>query len=259
MPLLKRRDDEAEAEKLRQRVRGVQRCCALCGVVAACDPTEVVHRTGLDGNEHLFGRCRDCVALGPDWPRLVSAALLQIDADTLALDGIRPDRFVDRPGARPDQPNQRPWAHVNRQALTKQAEQNAADLDRRTGGPCVVCGATLTPRRTTWTTARHGGGGSQCARCVDWLDGPLGQRFTEAGARVMVATVLLGRSTPHQRDHGPPGIADELGVTLFAASGRTKGTVDPFGWVDVEALTARAVERGIGTSVDPTRWCAVDR
>jgi hypothetical protein len=254
MSLLKRRDAEAEAEALQQRVHGVQRTCGWCGAVAACDVTEVVYRRDLDGTELTFGRCRQCARLGDGWPTKVAAALLRLDADALALDGLRVERFVDRAGAHPDRPNTKPWAHVSVAGLTKQAEANRAALELRHGGPCRVCGSTLTPKGTRWRQTRRGV--VHCGRCDAWSGGT---DYTDEGWRVMASNVLLGRATVYERPHGPPGLAEQLGLTLWSESGLSKGDVEPWSWLDTKAINGRLAERGSDERIDVARWRAIDR
>ncbi len=230
----------------------------MCGAVEACDPAEVVYRRSLGGDDVMFGRCRACVKLGDDWPRTVAAVLLKLDADALVLDGLRVDKFVDRPGADPNRPNARPWAHVNVATLTKAAEAAQVDLDHRHGpSPCGVCGATLTPKGTTWR-AQRGSGHPLCGRCQMWLATD-GYELINDGARIVVTNVLLGRATLSERPLGPPGIADEVGMALWAESGMTRGTNDPWGWLDVEGINRRLAEHGSTERIDPARWYLADR
>lgn len=258
MSLLKRSDPDAEAEALHQRVHGVGRTCAMCGAVQPCDPSEVVYRRNLNGDDVMFGRCRGCVRLGDDWPRKVAAVLLKLDADALVLDAVKVERFVDRPGADPHRPNAKPWGHVNVATLTKQAEQAQIDLDHRHGpSPCGVCGATMTPRGTVWKTQR-GSTHPLCGRCQQWLEVD-GYRLTEDGVRIFATNVLLGRASLSERPWGPPGIAQQVGICVWAESGLTKGGTDPWSWLDVEGINRRLADGGGAERIDPARWLVVDR
>jgi len=256
--LLKRADPEAEIEAQRQRVHGVERTCAMCGTTAPCDPTEVVYRRTLAGDDVLFGRCRACCQLGDHWQRGVAAALLRLDPDSLLLDDLTVERFIDRPGADPSRPNSKPWGHVGIATLTKQAERAQHDLDLRHGpSPCGVCGSTLTPRGTTWTTQR-GSKHPLCARCDEWV-GAANYGLTPDGVRIVAAAVLLGRATPTLRPHGPPGLAEQIGLTTWAESGLSRGGTEPWSWLDVAAINERLASSGSTERVDIARWLLIDR
>jgi hypothetical protein len=230
----------------------------MCGCVEACDPSEVVYRRNLNGDDVLFGRCRACVKLGDEWMAKVAAALLKLDPDALVLDDLKVDKFIDRPGADPNRPNSRPWAHVNLATLTKQAEQAQVDLDHRHGpSPCGVCGATLTPKGTSWTPQR-GTAHPMCGRCQAWLATD-GYSLINDGQRIVVTNVLLGRATLSERPLGPPGLADEVGMVLWAESGMTKGTNEPWGWLDTDGMNARLAAQGSSERIDPARWYLADR
>jgi hypothetical protein len=252
--LLRRADPDADVEALTQRVHGVERCCSMCGQVAVCDVGEVVIRTDLAGDELVYGRCGVCRRLGVDWRRHVAAMLLAVPVDSVLLDGLWLDSFCERPDANPARPNREAWGHVDRAQLAADADKARADLDRRQGGPCFVCGSTLTPVGTMWRSFERTG--TACGRCISWLGA---RPANAANVRVIATTVLVGQSTPAQRVLGPPGVGVDLGLVLFAESGRTRGAVAPWAHLDLRALTARARELGIGTTVDPARWLLIDR
>ena len=97
---MRRRDPEVEAERLAVEVNGVQRPFARRGLVAACNADDVVTKTALNGQQHIFGICRRCRKLGSGWQRQVAAAILELPIDSVLLDDLRVPGFADRPGSR---------------------------------------------------------------------------------------------------------------------------------------------------------------
>jgi hypothetical protein len=268
MALLRHRDEEVEAESLAERVQGVMRTCDTCGLVAACDVDAVLTHHGLDDGETTWGRCRECQRLGGGWQRTVAATRLGLPADAVLLDDVAPlvRRFAETPTAHPNKPQTEAWEHVSVRELGEAAERAKTALDQRKGGPCWICGTTLTPKGTRWATWNRVSGDDgctivqphapTCGRCHRWLDG---SNRTDTGVRLLVAAVLLGEADPGHRPLGPTSIIEQTGVVLFADTGRSRGTLEPFGYLDVSAMGRRLADMNPTLTVNVSRWQAIDR
>jgi hypothetical protein len=231
-----------------------------------------VTRRDFRGVDHLFGTCPDCAELGDNLDRTVAAELLDLPPDAAVLDGLRIERFADRADHDPGKPNRAPWAHVNRRALTTAAERATEALARRQGGPCWVCGATLTAKGTqwgsclmvdsgSWSTRRAAPAGPCTVASLSAARAPAGWQGRPTRRTACVSsprTCFLGLCSVNERPYGPSDVPDRIGLALWADSGRTKGTTAPWAWA-VRDLDERVATALPGRGVDVTRWTAILR
>lgn len=200
-------------------------------------------RTGLDGAPQEYGLCAECATSPRHLDRRAVAEVLGLDPTVDALTGITVERFADRPEARADRPNDRPWGHLDTAALAAQVDSRRKDVERRTGGPCHYCGTTLTPPHQGWRP--RGDGSSECGSCVERFDSfstaEAGWRRFPDGKRDLAAGVLAGfeLAEPGVRRFRP-GLGREVGLLWFHEAGLKKGTSGPFGHVDLKELRRRA-------------------
>ena len=148
------------------------------------------------------------------------------------------------------------WQHVSRTSLFAAADRAKTLIAARTGGPCWICGSTLSAPGTVFVQLAGGRSPTRqpitiCGRCEAWLDSDL--VLATDGIRNLVASVLVGQSTPGHRGW-PPRLAADVGCTLWFESGRKTGSADPFSYLDLPKLRANVQEKGIATTVDPGRW-----
>ncbi len=246
---------DPELDALRKRVHGV--CCHACGVRRASGPERVM-RAGLDGRPLEYGTCAECAAAlrRSDLDRRAVAAVLDLDRGAATLAGVTVERFVDLPHARPDRPNPTPWAHLDLSTLAAVVDRNRLDIERRTGGPCYWCGATLTG---TGTSFQNGGRGVVCGSCFDRFS-PLGQqswRHLPDGQRDYCATVLcaLDRGNGLQVRRGL-GLA--TGLAWWHETGRTDGATYPFAHLDLAKMRTVAADMITRRDIEPpepsVRW-----
>ncbi len=210
-------------------------------------------RSGLDGAPQEYGLCAECDTSPRHLDRRAVAEVLGPDPTVDALAGITVERFADRPQARADRPNERPWAHLDVAALAAEVDANRHDIERRTGGPCHWCGTTLTPEGTSWH--RMTGDDSQCDGCFERFGGhwsnmkpsqtpmPDGPIFHDP-ARDAAATILCGLEAADgtgvrrvRRDLGR-----QVGLLWWNETKDRKGADHPFAHVDLAAMRRRAAE-----------------
>ena len=251
---MRRRDPEVEAERLAVEVNGVQRPFARRGLVAASDADDVVTKTALNGQQHIFGICRRCRKLGSGWQRQVAAAILELPIDSVLLDNLPyPASPTGKGAARRTEPHR----VAARQPAQPRRAGRAGTLRSRPS-----CRWTVRLLRFDDDAEGHVVGAAplrpwqRCARRTlrRWLEGT---NYTDAGVVLLVAMVLSGQCGPSFRPYGPDPIGDDLGLVLFGDSGRTKGTAEPWAWLDLPTLNRRA--RRARVPRDGHRPLAADR
>lgn len=232
-------EDTVAAEALAQRVHGTRRTCVDCGASAPCDPDAVEFRTGLAGEQLLYGVCRTCAAWRRtgDVDRRAAAVVLSIDRGSPVLDRIRVDRFGAQPHARPERPNRKAWQHVSAAGLAETVERRTLDLQRRQGGPCTFCGVGETPEGTGWASVN---GRPRCGSCTErFTGGSEGGTYSDDDQRTIAAAVLCGLSRGGQL-HMVHNLGGNVGLVFWSESGRTGANAWPWQHVDVASLRRRA-------------------
>ena len=119
--------------------------------------------------------CPDCSELGDRWRKVVLVEHVDgLDPEAVVLDDpallarlVVP--FANVPTSRPDRPQSEPWGHLDSRTLAEGVMEADRVLQRRSGGPCTLCGCTLTPLGTNWDdraverAARPAHGQDRCA------------------------------------------------------------------------------------------------
>lgn len=130
--------------------------------------------------------------------------------------------------------------------LAEREQARKADARRAalSGGPCDWCGMGETREDRGWSRGRHG---LICGRCADWLGDSIGTD------RDLCAAVLVGLATPTVR-RAPRGLAADVGLVLWAESGRTEPNDRPWQHVNVREMRERLLNTPRGRYSIPGRW-----